>query len=119
MRHDPDEKDIYSGYRLEERLKKAENNIRNIQNGRIRSNASVTLTANVATTVVTDRRAGRDSTILFMPLTANAAAELGNGTMYVKTTDIDPRNSQFTINHANNAQADRSFRYIVLGEELS
>lgn len=93
--------------------------IRQVLDGRINSSGSVTLTASAATTVVTDRRVGRDSVILFMPLTANAAAEVGNGTMYVQTTDIDPLNNQFTINHANNGQTDRNFRYVILGSELS
>ena len=95
------------------------NDVEELLNGRVRSTGSVTLTANVATTVVTDRRVGRDSFIDFMPLTANASAEQGAGTIYVKTTDIDPRNNQFTINHANNAQTDRTFRYLIAGKELS
>ena len=93
--------------------------INEILNGRISSNGAVTLTASVATTTVTDRRVGVESTILFMPLTANAAAEQGAGTMYIKTTDYDPTNKQFTINHANNAQTDRTFRYLIAGTELS
>lgn len=95
--------------------------INEIENGKITSTGTVTLTASAATTSVTDRRVGIDSYINFMPRTANAAAELAAGTMYVKTTDVitttDP--PTFTINHANNAQTDRTFTYVILGSELS
>ena len=103
----------------QEWLRKIAEAVNQIDDGRINANSTVTLTENVATTTVKNYRVGKDSVILFMPLTANAAAEQGNGTMHVKTTDIDPRNNQFTINHANNAQTDRSFRYMVLGSELN
>ena len=93
--------------------------INSILDGRLNSTGAVTLTNGAITTVVTDYRVGRDSVILFMPLTANAAAEIGNGTLYVKTTDIAPLSNTFTINHANNAQTDRDFRYVILGSELS
>lgn len=43
----------------------------------------------------------------FDPLTANAAAELAAGTMYVLEANRALR--QFTITHANNAQTDRTF----------
>jgi hypothetical protein len=78
-----------------------------------RSNAigTVTLTANAATTVVLDLNCSKESCIDFMPMTANAAAERGNGTMYVATVV----NKSFTITHANNAQNDRTFRYAIKG----
>ena len=72
---------------------------------------SVTLTANQATTVVSDRRAGIGSVITFMPKTANAAAELGAGSMYISTRGAET----FTITHANNAQTDRDFEYALQG----
>lgn len=96
-------------------LRKIAIGVNDLINGQMNATGTVTLTQSAATTVVKDRRVGRDSVILFMPLTANAAAEIGAGTMYVQTTDIAPRSFQFTINHANNAQTDRNFRYVVLG----
>ena len=93
------------------------NAINGLLDGRVESNSSLTLTASAASTVVTDRRVGKDSVILFMPLTANAATELYGATMYVSA--IAPRDSQFTITHANNSQTDRNFRYIVLGQTLN
>lgn len=77
--------------------------------GKLNSTGSVTLTASAASTAVSEDRAGPDSVILFMPTTANAAAEMDG--MYVSS-----RGKQtFTITHANNSQADRTFKYVVIG----
>lgn len=79
--------------------------------GKFNSTGSVTLAASAASTSVTDYFAGPDSVIVFTPTTANAAAEQGGGTMY-----LSARSKQgFTITHANNAQTDRTFLYIVIG----
>jgi DNA-binding beta-propeller fold protein YncE len=71
------------------------------------------LTANVASTVLSDVRISPQSVLAFHPRTANAAAELGNGTLYV--TDANMGNGTATITHANNAQVDRSFRVAIIG----
>ena len=85
--------------------------VNGILDGKINAKGSVTLTASAASTVVTESRAGSDSVILFMPKTANAASEQAAGGMFVSS-----RGKQtFTITHANNSQADRSFDYIVIG----
>ena len=79
--------------------------------GKFNASGTVTLTASAASTTVTDFRVGQDSAILFTPTTANAAAEQGNGTMFLSS-----RVKQgFRITHANNSQADRTFLYIVIG----
>jgi len=85
------------------------------QLGAGRSNAfgTVTLTVNVAATVVTDKNCATGSVILFMPTTANAAAEIGNGTMYVPTATI--LNGSFSITHANAATTGRTFLYAIHG----
>ncbi len=98
---------------VEEWLRIVAEAVRGIQEGKIGSNSTVTLAASAGTTVVTDRRVGKDSVILFMPTTANAVAE----TMYVSA--IAPRSNQFTITHTNNSQTDRSYSYIVLGQTLN
>ena len=85
--------------------------VNNISNGRSNAFGSVTLDANQATTTLTDARIGADSVIAFMPTTANAAAEVGAGGMYVGTVV----NGSATITHANNAQADRTFGYAIQG----
>ncbi len=83
----------------------------NIMRGKTNNRGEVTLTAASATTVVPDVNVGGDSFIIFMPTTANAAIELGNSTMYVSSTG----KQTFTITHDNNAQVDRTFRYVVFG----
>ena len=80
--------------------------------GKLNSTGSVTLTTSAASTTVTDFRTGNESVILLMPLTANAAAEVANGTIYIATQTAS---TSFVITHANNAQADRSFRYVIVG----
>jgi hypothetical protein len=48
---------------------------------------------------------------LLSPLTVHAAAELGNGTIYVSAV----ANGAFTLTHANNVQADRTFGFVAMG----
>lgn len=80
-----------------------------INQGHLVNTGTVTLVALAATTTVSDARAGVNSFIGFMPTTANAALEAT--TLYVST-----RGKQtFTITHANNATADRTFVYAILG----
>jgi hypothetical protein len=67
----------------------------------------VTLTPSTTTTVITDLVIKAGSQILLSPLTANAAAALG--TTY-QSAAVD---GSATLTHANNAQADRTFRYSV------
>lgn len=83
--------------------------INNILKGKINAGGELTLTANSATTTLTDIRIGADSVILLQPTTANGAAALAN--VYFGT----PGSGTVTINHSNNAQTDRSFRYAVIG----
>lgn len=92
----------------EHRRKIAEGTERALE-GKIRSTGTVTLTASSATTTLSDIRIGSQSVILFMPTTANAAAELA--TMYVSARTDESA----TITHANNAQTDRTFGYAILG----
>ena len=79
--------------------------------GNLNNTATVTLTANAATTTVTNSRIGANSFIEFMPTTANAATEKAAGTMYVSSRT----KGSFVITHANNAQTDRTFAYVHIG----
>lgn len=85
--------------------------IRQLAEGRSNATGVVTLTASAASTVVTAVNCSVGSTVLLQPTTANAAAEIGAGTGYVGTV----ANGSFTITHANNSQADRTFRWVALG----
>lgn len=82
----------------------------NRQNGgKINVTAAVTLTENAATTTLTDARLSVQSFVGLMPLTANAAAALA-------TTHVTTRLSgSCVLNHANNAQTDRSFTVLIIG----
>lgn len=74
-----------------------------------------TLTANAGSTTFTEAtapgasRIAPDSFVGWMPRTANAAAALSG--MYVSAQ----ANGSVTITHANNAQADRTFRFAIIG----
>lgn len=79
--------------------------------GKLNAQRDVTLTANATATVIVDPRITPNSFIGLMPTTANAAAEIGAGTMYVSARG----DQTATITHANNAQTDRTYRVTILG----
>lgn len=85
--------------------------IRDLFAGRSNAVGEVTLTESTTTTAVTAINVGADTKIFLMPTTANAAAEIGNGTAYVSAVG----QGTFTITHANNAQTDRTFFWLGLG----
>lgn len=93
---------------VEHRRKLAEGANRALQ-GKLICAGDVTLTASSATTTLNDERIGTESFIGFMPLTANAAAEVP--TLYVTNRN----KGSATLNHANNAQTDRDYVYLVIG----
>ena len=83
--------------------------ISQINQGKTANTGTVTLTASQATTVLDHPGFDSGMGVFFSPLTANAAAEMDG--MYISARTKD----QFTITHANNAEADRNFVYIVVG----
>ena len=85
--------------------------VNGVLDGKLNSTGSFTCTASAASTSVTDYRAGKDSVILLMPTTSNAASEMGAGTIFVSAR----AKQSFTVTHANNAQTDRTFEYIIIG----
>ena len=85
--------------------------IRELFEGRSNAVGSFTLAAGAASTTVTAANCGAGSTVLAFAKTANAAAEVGNGTMYIGTVG----NGSFVVTHANNAQTDRTFLYAAFG----
>lgn len=85
--------------------------LREAHQGHLANVGNVTLGTGTAATVVTDFRVGPGSFVGFTPTTANAAQELGAGTMYLSSRSAEA----FTIAHANSITADRTFVYCVLG----
>ena len=89
--------------------------VNGVLQGKMNAVSTVTLTANSATTTLTDDRITPKSYIGFMPTTANAAAALAN--LYV-TNRISTNGTTIgnaTLNHANNAQVDRTFTIVIIG----
>lgn len=89
--------------------------INDIMQGRTNNYGTVTLTASSATTVITfaKGRLSTNSTVYFWPTTANAAADFGAGTMYESARAV--ASNTLTLTHANNANADKTFRYAIIG----
>jgi hypothetical protein len=85
--------------------------INELASGRSNATGSVTLTAGATTTTAIAPTCGAGSVPILAPTTANAAAELGNGTLYIGAVG----KASFTISHANNAQIDRTFLFVCLG----
>ena len=87
--------------------------VNSLMDGKDNAVSTVTLTASVATSTIVDGRLGPDTLVVLVPTTANAAAELGNGTLY--QTLPNATKGQAVLNHANNAQTDRDFGYALRG----
>jgi hypothetical protein len=83
--------------------------VNNSLDGKLNSTGSITLTASSATSTLNDRRLGADSVITFMPTTSNASAGLSS--LYVSAQGKQTA----TLTHANNAQTDRTYKYIIIG----
>ena len=81
-----------------------------VQTGKINVAFDMTVTANSATTTLTDARIGAESALLFMPLTASAAAEQASGLMWVSALG----DGTATLQNRNTATTDRTFRVLVL-----
>lgn len=82
-----------------------------LRDGKHEAHGQVTLTANSATTTLSDRRIGLNSKVVFSATTANAAAELGGTAFYHNA----PGDGTVVLNHANNANTDRILDYIIAG----
>lgn len=95
----------------ETRLSKFALVLQQLAAGRSNAVVAVTLAANASTTVVAFRNCGAGSAPLPVPLSAHAAAEIGNGTLYISNVSA----GAFTITHADNAQTDRTFLFVCLG----
>jgi hypothetical protein len=93
----------------EEHRRKTAESVQQLFDGKINATGAVTLTASAASTTITDRRLGVNSTLLFMPTTSSAALEMMN--IYVTAQGKQTA----TINHSSADTTDRTFRYVVLG----
>lgn len=85
--------------------------VNRLNSGKINATTSITLTSGTASSVLTYPLITSESFIDFMPTTANAAAELAAGTMYVGSQTTESA----TITHANAGSGDRTFRVLIIG----
>jgi hypothetical protein len=85
--------------------------VNRVAQGKLNCTGSVILAAGTTSTAVSDARVTAASVVLLMPATANAAIEIGNGTLFVSARD----KGSFTLTHADNAQTDRRFDFAVIG----
>ena len=92
-------------------LKKIVLAIQQLAAGRSNAVGSVTLVTGSPTTIVSTPNCAVGSTPILTPASANAAIELGYGTLYVSAV----ANGSFTITHANSATTGRTFLYAILG----
>lgn len=106
---------VFNGNNINDWMLHARNTINGCLNGKINNTGTVTLATSTVTTVVTLAlgRLGPDTVILFEPKTANAAAEIGAGTMWVSSRDV--ATGVFRITNASNTQNDRTFAFILVG----
>lgn len=90
-------------------LRRLAETVNNMIDGRGNARSTITLTANSATSTLTDRRISNMSHITLEPTTSNAA--VAKQTLY--RSAITTGSATFT--HTNNAQTDRTFTYQVYG----
>lgn len=95
--------------RAEEWTRKVAEVANSVRDGKINTVGSVTLTANAATTTITDARIGTNSFIGLMPTTATAQ------TAYVAGWRIVCSDGSAVITHNNTADVDKTFVYSIFG----
>jgi len=84
--------------------------VRELIDGRSNAVGSVTLTPDATTTSVSKSTINANAVVILTPQTANAAAALA--TTFVAVAE---NGGSFVMTHANNAQTDRTFGYLVIG----
>lgn len=93
----------------EQDLTKINRAIQQLEQGRLNTGGSCTLTALAASTVVKAQNCGAGSRVQLTARTANAAAAIA--TTYVSAV----ANGSFTITHASNSQTDKTFFFDCIG----
>lgn len=99
----------FSGLSSEPSPREISERVNRLNQGKFNAVTTLTLTANAASTTLTDTRIGALTWIGLMPTTANAAAALA-------TTYVSARaNGSATITHANDANVDKTFNVLLIG----
>lgn len=84
--------------------------VRRLLQGKTNNVLDVTMTANAASTTVTDARIGVNSVAICVPTTANAS-----GIAVPYRSFSSPVNGSMDLVHANDADADKTFKVILIG----
>jgi hypothetical protein len=84
-----------------------------LRQGKTENVLEVTLTPNASSTTVRDPRISPQSVLAWHATTANAAAELVSGSMFV--ADAGMGDGTAIVSHRNNSQTDRAFRVAIIG----
>ena len=87
--------------------------INEMQKGKLHNTGTFTLTASASSTTVTNPNCSPGAIVKWSPQTLHAAQEDAGGTMYVPAATVTF--GSFVVQHANNAQADRTFGYTITG----
>lgn len=82
--------------------------VNEVRDGKTNNVTEVTLTANAATTTLEHYLINPFSALLFEPLTANAQA-------VAHPYPTNQTDGSVTLNHANNANADKTFKVVIVG----
>lgn len=86
--------------------------VNTLTQGKMNVSTDVTLAANVPSTTITDPRISYFSSVIpAMAMTDDAAAELASGNIYVDTLT----KGSCVVHHSNNAQTDRTIRFLIIG----
>ncbi len=83
--------------------------IRDLFAGRSNAAGEFTLRTGQTTTVVSAPNCGATSKVFLQAASANAATEVGNGTIYVSAVDV----GEFTATHVNSGTTNRKFYYRI------
>lgn len=84
--------------------------VRQLARGRCNASGSFTCDTSSATTTVTDSTIQVGDIIELTAITANAAAEMASGNLYVTPATQE---GQITVNHTNSVTTGRTFGYEV------
>jgi len=111
--HLPPPASLASFASVESYLRRMLEALQNARRGKLECVVDLTLTADATTTVFTDPRLSPQSAVFFDPMTATAATAIYGGGMYV--LEADRGKGAWTVTHASTADADKTFRAIILG----
>ena len=96
---------------LEEWVREVTAVVNGLMDGQHNATGTITLTVSSATSTLADRRIGRNTKVVLVATTANAAAAVGG----LSQTFPNAALGAAVLNHANDANADKSFAYVLQG----